>query len=242
MFNISDDNKKIDYKRLYNFSKLYRSRLLRISQNVPALHVGGSFSCFDILNVIFNVFYKRGKTNFLLSKGHTAIAQYIVLNHHKIIKNKELELYCKKSGKLGVHPEITTKGILASTGSLGHGLSIAAGISLKENKKLTFVIMSDGELMEGSVWEAVLMISSLKINNIIVIVDYNGLQSSTFSKDTHKTLFPIDKKFKAFGWDSIKCNGHDLKSIRSSIQKRKKQTTCYYCKNGERISCIFYDE
>ena len=75
-------------------------------------------------------FIKEGK-QILLSKGHTAIAQYIVLNHHKIIKNK-LELYCKKSGKLGVHPEITTKGILASTGSLGHGLSIAAGISLRK--------------------------------------------------------------------------------------------------------------
>lgn len=214
--------KKVDYKQLKNFSKHYRTKLLKISQSVPALHVGGSFSCFDILNIIFNVFYKSNKTNFLLSKGHTAIAQYIVLNHKKIIKDKELDLYCKKSGKLGVHPEITTNGILASTGSLGHGLSIAGGISLRENNKLTFVVMSDGELMEGSVWEAVLMISSLKINNIVVIVDYNGLQSSTFSNDTHKTLFPIDKKFKAFGWDSIRCDGHNLKNIYTSIKKKKK--------------------
>lgn len=213
---------KKKFQKLYRLSKQYRIKLLEVSQQVQAIHIGGSFSCLEILNTIYNIFNRKNNINFILSKGHTAIAQYIILNQKKIISNKQLKLYCKKEGDLGVHPEISTKGIMASTGSLGHGLAMTAGLAIADKKKDCFCVLSDGELMEGSVWEAVLMISSLDLNNIIVVVDFNGLQSSTFSKDTHKSLQPIDQKFKAFGWDTAICDGHKIEDIENKILNRQK--------------------
>lgn len=199
--------------------KQLRLKILEISQKNSAIHIGGSFSCLDLLYTVYKYFYSND--NIILSKGHAGIAQYVILNKKKIINNKLLNNYCKKNGSLGVHPHIENPGIVASTGSLGHGLSIASGIAYVKKKEI-FVILSDGELMEGSVWESVLLISSLKINNINIIVDFNGLQSSTYNKDTHPTLTPIDEKFKSFGWHSEFCNGHDVDEIKDKIKKRKK--------------------
>ena len=216
-------------KKFEKFSSLrkfkYRKRLLDISLQVSALHIGGSFSCLEILDVIYNFFLqKKNKDKFILSKGHSAIMQYIILEDHKILKKKDLDNYCQNTGSIGVHPEIFTPGVEASTGSLGHGLAIGAGISLAQNhkKQLVYIVISDGELMEGSTWEAVLLISSLKINNLILIIDNNNLQSATKATDTHPTLYPIDQKFKSFGWDVAKVNGHNQREIINKILKRKK--------------------
>jgi transketolase len=200
--------------------KNLRKKILDISQKNSAIHIGGSFSCLEILHTLYKYFYS--KNNIILSKGHAAISQYIILNKKKIISQKLLDKYCKKSGELGVHPHISNPGIVASTGSLGHGLAIGSGIAYLNKNKEIYVILSDGELMEGSVWEAVLLIASLKINNISVIVDYNGLQSSTFNKVTHPNLDPIDKKFKSFGWNAEYCKGHDVKEIKYKIKNKKK--------------------
>ena len=131
--------------------------------------------------------------------------------------------YCQKNSKLGVHPDYGIPGIEASTGSLGHGLGIAAGLAIGQTKKMNiYVVISDGELMEGTTWEYLLMISSLNIFNINLFVDYNGLQSSTFSKDTHPTLLPINQKLKAFGWVTRTCNGHNISDIYSQFKYKKK--------------------
>jgi len=213
---------KNSLKRRYK----YRKRLLDLSQKVTALHIGGSFSCLEILDVIYNyLLNKKNKDKFILSKGHSAIMQYIILEDHKIIKKKDLDNYCQNTGSIGVHPEIFTPGIEASTGSLGHGLAIGAGMALAKNHKnqTIYVVISDGELMEGSVWESVLLISSLKINNIILIIDNNDLQSATKASDTHPSLYPIDKKFSSFGWDVKKANGHNQKEILNKILNRNKK-------------------
>jgi len=99
---------------------------------------------------------------------------------------------------------------------------MAAGMALASinKKKKFYILLSDGELQEGSVWETVLTISSLKLNNIIVIVDNNNLQTSSWTTDTHPTLYPIDKKFKSFGWGVKKCNGHNSDDIYNKIKKR----------------------
>ena len=141
---------------------------------------------------------------------------------NKIITKKFLNSFCQKNSKLGVHPDLGNPGIEASTGSLGHGLGIASGLAIGNKKINIYVVLSDGELMEGSNWEYILTISSLKLNNICIFVDFNGLQSSTWSKDTHPTLTPLDKKFKAFGWDSSVCKGNDLKDIYKKFSNRKK--------------------
>ena len=202
--------------------KEYRNTLLDISQNVTALHIGGSFSCFEILDCLYFYFDKKKKSKIILSKGHAGISQYILLNKLRIISKKFLFSYCKKNSKLGVHPEIFNPGILASTGSLGHGLAIGAGMAIANKDQNVYVIISDGELMEGSIWESALFITSNKINNLVLIVDNNNLQSATSNKDTHPTLNPIDKKFKSFGWEVKNCNGHDQSEIVSKIDKRNK--------------------
>ena len=203
-----------------NFCKEVRKKILSIASGVSALHVGGGFSCTEILSLLYKRFYNQN--NIILSKGHAGIVQYVILNKIGLLSNNDLNNYCTKKGKLGVHPHINNPGITVSTGSLGHGLSIAAGMALNSKKRF-FIILSDGEMMEGSNWEAILLISSLKINNICVIVDYNGIQSSTFNKDTHPTLFPLHTKFKSFGWDSEECNGHDIKKLRNRLIKKRKK-------------------
>ena len=112
---------------------------------------------------------------------------------------------------------------MASTGSLGHGLGIASGMALaNRNKKNYYILLSDGELQEGSVWESALIIGALNLKNIIVIIDNNDLQSSTRASNTHPNLYPIDKKFQNFGWNVSNCNGHSSKELFDRIQNRKK--------------------
>lgn len=213
-----------------SFSKLrctsHRKRILEISQKVKALHIGGSFSSVEILDTLFfEIMNKQDK--FILSKGHCGILLYIILEAKKKLSKKQVNNYCKKNSELGVHPEITTNGVEASTGSLGHGIGIAAGLCMsKINKKKSgdvYVLMSDGELMEGSVWESVLFIAARCIKNIIVIVDNNNLQSATSNIDTHPNLLPVVDKFKAFGWDCDYCDGHNSSEIRKKILKRNQK-------------------
>mgnify|MGYP001380812018 CR=1 FL=1 len=201
--------------------KKYRKKILELSQSVSALHIGGSFSSVEIVDCIYNRL-KKNKDKFILSKGHAGILQYVVLNDLGIIKTRDLHNYQNKNGFLGVHPDYGSPGIMASTGSLGHGLAMIAGMALasKNTNKCFFVLLSDGELQEGSVWEAVLTISSLKLNNIIAIVDNNNLQTSSWTSDTHPTLYPIDKKFVSFGWGVAVCNGHNSNEIYNKVKHR----------------------
>ena len=198
----------------------HRKRILDLSQKVGALHIGGSFSSVEIVDTIYHLLMKKND-KFILSKGHTAVLQYVILVSKKIMSEKFLNSYCQKNSKLGVHPDYGTPGIEASTGALGHGLGIASGLAIREKKKNIFVVVSDGELMEGTTWEYILTISSLNIFNINLFIDYNGLQSSTFSKNTHPTLTPINKKLKAFGWSVRSCNGHNVSDILKNYNKKE---------------------
>ncbi len=218
------DNKKKKTKSFKDRCKSHRLRVLEISQKVPAIHIGGSFSCCEIIDTIYYNFIIKNNSKFILSKGHAAIMQYVILESLGIIKKKDLENYCSKKGSLGVHPEIFTSGIEASTGSLGHGLAIGAGMAIANPKKDIFVVISDGELMEGSIWESILFISSNKINNIKLIIDNNNLQSATRATDTHPSLYPIKEKLKSFGWDAKDCDGHNSKKLfkKLNIKTKKK--------------------
>lgn len=206
--------------------KKFRKRILDLSQKVTALHIGGSFSSAEIMDLIyFSLMKKSERDSFILSKGHASILHYVILEYLKILKKKDLEMYCKPKGFLGVHPDIGTPGINASTGSLGHGLSMAAGMAianLNSNKK-TYVIISDGELQEGSTWEAIISIGALNLKNLVLFVDNNDLNSSEKMSNTHPNLYPIDKKFKSFGWDSKICDGHNLSKMLNAVNKRDKR-------------------
>jgi transketolase len=205
--------------------KIFRKRILHLSQKVSALHIGGAFSCTEIMDLIFNILSnKKEKNLFILSKGHAAILQYVILEYLGIIKKKDVENYCTKNGFLGVHPDIGNPGINASTGSLGHGLGMAAGIAIAENKSKNTIysILSDGELQEGSTWEAIMLIPSLKLNNVIIFIDNNNLQSLEQISKSHPSLYPIEKKFESFGWQSLKCDGHNIKKLYQLVKNRRK--------------------
>src|SRR5262249_50098236 len=154
----------------------YRRRILDMSQRVTALHIGGAFSCIEIVDCIYNEFMRppgpggKSPDTFVMSKGHGCMIQYAVLEDHGVLSKADLDAYCTPHGRLGTHPDYGNPGIEASTGSLGHGLSMVVGMALAERGRDTggiiYTVLSDGEAQEGSTWEAVLMGSSLKLNNI----------------------------------------------------------------------------
>jgi len=162
--------------------------------------------------------------SFILSKGHGAMALYSSLEELGIMSRSDLDGYCSATGRLGMHPDRGLPGIEASTGSLGHGLGMAAGMVLADKingiDRQTYVVMSDGELQEGSVWEMFLQAPALRLNNLIAFVDYNNLQSMGFTTDTHPNFYPIVEKVRAFGWEVVELDGHDQEAIHDAVQRR----------------------
>lgn len=227
------DNYKI--KKKFNFLDAqkrcydYRRAILDMSQNVTALHAGGALSSVEILDSIYfgmmNYSNNRFVDKFIMSKGHSCILQYVLLNKLGIISSRELNKYCKAGGKLGCHPDYGNPGIYASTGSLGHGMGLATGIAqaykIQKSKKKIFLIISDGELQEGSTWESMMMAANLELSNIICFLDHNGSQSFGATKITHPKFYPINKKVKSFNWNVKSVNGHSSKEILDAYKNLK---------------------
>jgi transketolase len=206
-----------------------RRRILDVSQKVSALHIAPAFSCLEIVDTIFFSLMGRDAAGnspdtFLLSKGHGAMAQYAILEELGIWNKSELDSYCQPGSHLGAHPDYGLRGIEASTGSLGHGLPMALGICIaKKESKLescTYLVMSDGELMEGSTWEAVLLARNLGVSDLVVFVDFNGFISATPISERHPNILPVEPKFRAFGWDTETVDGHDQQMIYDAVQRK----------------------
>jgi transketolase len=206
-------------------------------------HFGGAFSLVEILRVIYDEFAKF-KPNFpkwdnrdriILSKGHGCLALYAILYDKGFLKKKEFLSYGKQFSILGGHPEHHIKGVEASTGSLGHGFPIGVGISLaakmrKKNFK-TIIIVGDGELNEGSNWEAAMTAEKHSLNNLIILIDYNKFQSYGYLKKV-SGLNTLDKKFKSFGFKTQEIDGHNLNQIRRALKnsfKEKKKPNVIIC-------------
>ncbi len=204
-----------------------RISTLNMITNSKSSHLGSSLSVIDILSVLYT--YKlnnsRQTDSILLSKGHASAALYSILGNCGLIPISDLESYCEDGSSLGGHvTHYASPYVEFSTGSLGHALSIGAGKALgrisKHDQSKIYVIMSDGELDEGSTWEAALFASHHRLSNLCVLVDRNGLQSIKSTEATLK-LEPIDEKFKAFGWDVSLIDGHCHKQILSEISMEK---------------------
>ena len=219
----------IDEKKALERCLRHRKRILEISQNVTALHIGSAFSCTEIVDAIYYELMKpigsnsHPKDTFIMSKGHGCMIQYVILEDLGIISHSDIEQYCTKEGILGCHPDYGNPGIEASTGSLGHGLSMAVGASLADKLNQVFCVLSDGELQEGSTWEAIMMASSLGCNNLIAVVDNNDFQSLGRTSETHPSLYPIDKKLEAFGWEVMNVDGHSTSDICNAALNRDAQ-------------------
>lgn len=192
-------------------------------------HIAPSFSCTEILVALYFKIMNINRYNlndenrdrFILSKGHASVSLYSVLNEINIVSDEDLRYFCRSGGILGAHPEANIPGVEVSSGSLGHGLSYGAGIALagKKNEKdyRTFVLLSDGECQEGSTWEAALFAVQHQLDNLIVVVDYNGLQSLGKTNEI-LTLDPFAEKWQSFGWNIIECDGHNINSIVDSLK------------------------
>jgi transketolase len=227
--------------------KKYRKRILDISQQVQALHIGSAFSCTEIVDAIYHelMTYKEGSYSdtFLMSKGHGCMIQYVILESLGVLKKMDLDNYCKPGGILGCHPDYGNPGIAASTGALGHGLSMALGMayaekSLNSNANI-YCVLSDGEVQEGSTWEATLMASSLGVNNLIAFIDNNNFQSLGKTSETHPSFYPVVEKYLAFGWESVEVDGHNTQAIISAVKNRShKKPLMVNCKTikGKGIS------
>ncbi|MCK6449847.1 MAG: transketolase [Alphaproteobacteria bacterium] len=208
----------------------YRKRILDISQQVQALHIGSAYSCTEIVDCVYNGLMRRNgdgssPDTFLMSKGHGCMIQYAILEDLGVLTRQDMDLYCKPNGILGCHPDYGNPGIEASTGSLGHGLSMVVGMALAERGRRTsgviYTVLSDGEVQEGSTWEAVLMASSFGLSNIVAFVDYNNFQSLGRTSETHPSFFPLVDKFVAFGWETVEVDGHDPAAIHDAVVSRK---------------------
>lgn len=219
-----------DLKSAKNRCRDYRLRILEISQQVSALHAAGAFSSVEIVDCVYNMLMKNisGKRTdrFLMSKGHGCMIQYVVLESKGVLSKSNMDMYCKSEGILGCHPDYGNPGIEASTGSLGHGLAMAAGIAYVEKgiralDGIIYVVVSDGELQEGSTWEAMMMAANLELSNLVVLLDHNGYQSFGKTSETHPAFYPILEKVSAFGFEVTEVDGHDSNAIYNAIVGRK---------------------
>jgi transketolase len=219
-------SKTFDLERSRKRCNRMRRRVLEISQTVSALHIGGSFSCLEIVETVyFGLMRHQDEVafpdTFILSKGHGSMAQYTALEELGVMTRKDLDGYCKTNGKLGTHPDHGLPGIEASTGSLGHGLCMAVGMALadkvRRQDRVVYVVLSDGELQEGSVWEAMMLAPSLRATNIVAFVDLNNMQSFGHTDETHPNFYPIVEKIRAFGWETSEIDGHDQRQIYDAV-------------------------
>ena len=208
----------------------FRRKILDISQQVSAIHGAGAFSALEIVDCIYYGLMEGepGKNSpdvFIISKGHGCLAQYVILESLGVLSQDDLDMYCKKGGRLGCHPDYGNPGIEASTGSLGHGLALATGMAytiqkIKKSKGTVYIVISDGELQEGSTWDAMMMAANLGITNLVAVLDHNGFQSFGRTSETHPAFYPIREKLEAFGWETAEVNGHKSGEIFASVRQR----------------------
>ncbi|MGL4607483.1 MAG: transketolase [Eubacteriaceae bacterium] len=215
-----------------------RRDIVKMIGKASSGHPGGSLSSADILTLLYfegmNVDVKNPKAEdrdrFVLSKGHAAPVLYATLAAKGFFPKEELENLRQLGSILQGHPDMKkVPGVDMSTGSLGQGISAATGMALggKLDKKNynTYVLLGDGELQEGLVWEAAMAASHYELNHLIAFVDNNGLQIDGNIKDV-MSPYPIDEKFAAFGWNVIVVeNGHDFEELRKALAEAKKSET-----------------
>jgi transketolase len=209
----------------------YRRDLLRIIFHAGAGHTGGSLSCVDILNVLYNRVLRVSpatigdpqRDRYIQSKGHSVEALYVVLADCGFFPTSDLDGLCRYQSPFVGHPTRKVPGIEMNTGALGHGLSISVGLALAAKLDCAsyrvLTLLGDGELAEGSNWEAAMAASHYKLDNLTAVLDHNTLQITGRTRDVCSNE-PIDDKFRAFGWTVRHTNGHDLPQLEEVLNCR----------------------
>ncbi len=197
-------------------------RLLTMHYQSKVGHLGGNLSCLDILLVLYHTILKPEDV-VVLSKGHSAGALYIALWSVGLITDEQLEQFHKDNTLLSGHPPASgIPAIAFATGSLGHGVGLAAGVALgkrlKKSPGRVFCLTSDGEWNEGSNWESLIFIQHQVLNQICLIVDLNGLQGFGSTNEI-ANLHPLDEKFKVFNMETVTIDGHDAQELNRELDK-----------------------
>jgi transketolase len=208
-----------------------RRRLLEIIFHAGAGHTGGSLSCLDILNVLYHrilrvspqKFADPNRDRYVQSKGHSVEALYVVLADRGFFPDSELETLCQYQSPFVGHPTRKVPGIEMNTGALGHGLPISVGLALAGKLDSApfrvFTLLGDGELAEGSNWEAAMAAAHYNLDNLTSIIDHNTLQITGHTRDVCCNE-PLDEKFKAFGWDLRIVDGHSIPDLTQALTSR----------------------
>jgi transketolase len=216
--------------RLEQVALAVRENVLAIGAGPIGTHVGGSLSATDILVALyFDVLRVRpdeprweDRDHFILSKGHASAALYSVLAERGFISRDELITYGRHTGRLMAHPTLSIPGVEFATGSLGHGLSLGVGLALAAQRALrpnrVFVVMGDGELQEGSVWEAAMSAAHLGLGNLTAVVDRNRLQINGNTEE-RMSIEPLADKWRAFGWEVSAVDGHDFAELVPALRE-----------------------
>ena len=223
----------MEIKELQEKALLVRQDIIRATYNAGSGHPGGSLSAVEVLVSLYfevmNIDPKQpkmeGRDKFVLSKGHATPVLYSTLAERGFFDKKELVNFRKKGHMLQGHPSLNVPGVEIATGSLGQGISGAVGFALANRLNgdpgNVYVVLGDGEIQEGIVWEAAMAAAHYKLEKLIAIVDHNGLQIDGKNDDV-MTVNPIDKKFEAFGWNVINVpDGHDFTLLLDAFAKAK---------------------
>ena len=218
----------LDNKQLAIKSLEYRKKVLRYIKQAKAGHTGGSLSCVDILNVLYNRilnvsperFHDPDRDRYIQSKGHSVESLFVVLADKGFFPESDLETLCQYQSHYVGHPTRKVHGVEQNTGGLGHGLSISAGVALAgkmDHKSYrVFTLLGDGELAEGSNWEAAMFAAHNGLDNLTAIIDYNQLQITGPTKEVCSN-HPIDLKFESFGWAVKSVDGHDYDALTDAL-------------------------
>ena len=224
-----------EVKNLEKLCKENRRNILKMVYNAQSGHIGGAMSSVELLTVLYHKCMHicpkwtksqdlNNRDRFVLSKGHASSILYSVLAQLGYFPKEELLTFRLFGSRLQGHPVPICPGIDVATGSLGQGLSIACGMAmglrLDKNPAKVFCLMGDGELQEGSVWEAFMHCTHAKLDNIIAIIDRNRLQIDGCTENV-KSLENLADKIRAFNWDVIEIDGHDINAIYSAMERAK---------------------
>ena len=205
-----------------------RKRMLQLIVNAGAGHTGGGLSCMDILNVLYNrvmnvspeTTKEPDRDHYVQSKGHCVEALYAVLADRGYFPDADLDTVCRYQSPYVGHPTRKIKGVEMNTGALGHGLPVCLGMAiaakLDDAPYRVFTLLGDGEMAEGSNWEAAMAAAHHKLDNLVAILDHNTLQITGHTRDVLSNE-PIDEKFRAFGWDVRVVNGHDYAELTKAL-------------------------
>ncbi len=227
---------KLDIEKLEKLCKENRQNIVKMVHSAASGHIGGSLSSVEILTVLFHECMNTApkckedpnyvrRDRFVLSKGHVSPAYYSVLSQLGYFDKEELMSFRKFGSRLQGHPMLRCPGVEVATGSLGQGLSMACGIALAlkldKNPANVFVLLGDGELQEGSIWEGFMNGAHHRLDNLIAIIDRNRLQIDGCTENI-KSLDNLSAKLKAFNWEVIEIDGHDINAVYEAIEQAKK--------------------